>query len=117
MYTQEHRDFPTPWNELHDEIFNDVEEHWTVYDLYGYKAQRMHEGHLTDIIEALVQDLYHCPHSYTDIKEVFVKEKNEEYMAYCACSIPPEGKTPEEYEVEYKAIHDTFKDLFEKLLP
>ena len=115
MYTAEYRDYPYPWNELHQGIFNHVEEHWTVYDLYGYKAQRLHEGHFTDILEAVVQDLYQCSSSYMDMKEAFVKEKYEEYNAYCACSIPPEGKTSEEYEDEYKAIYDTFKELFEKV--
>ena len=50
------------------------------------------------------------------MKEEFVKEKYEEYNAYCACGIPPEDKTQEEYEAEYKEIHDTFEELFEKLI-
>ena len=115
MYTSENRDYPFAWNELHQEIFNHVEEHWTVYDLYGYKAQRLHEGHLSDIIEAVVQDLYQQESCYTDMKEAFVKEKYKEYNAYCACSIPPEDKTPEEYEAEYEEIYNTFEELFEKI--
>ena len=50
------------------------------------------------------------------MKEAFVKEKYKEYNAYCACSIPPEGKTSEEYEAEYEEIYNTFEELFEKEL-
>ena len=115
MYTSENRDYPFAWNELHQKIFDHVEEHWTVYDLYGYKAQRLHEGHLSDIIEAVVQDLYQQENCYEDLKEEFVKEKYKEYGYYCACSTPPEGKTPEEYEAEYDEIFNTFKELFQKV--
>ena len=116
MYTAENRDYPFAWNELHQKIFDHVEEHWTVYDLYGYKAQRLYEGHLSDIIEAVVQDLYQQESCYTDMKEAFVKEKYKEYNAYCACGIPPEDKTKEEYEAEYEEVYNTFEKLFENLI-
>ena len=57
MNIGEHRDNPTPWNHVHDEIEHEVKD-WTVKDLFGYKAERLHSGHLSDIIEAVVQDLY-----------------------------------------------------------
>ena len=57
MNTGEHRNNPTPWNHVHDEILDDV-KHWSVDQLDGYKAYRLHVGHLTAIIEAVVQDLY-----------------------------------------------------------
>tara|TARA_R100000426_G_C4763888_1_gene88241 strand:- start:81 stop:416 length:336 start_codon:yes stop_codon:yes gene_type:complete len=50
------------WTNIHDQIKDEV-DNWTVKDLFGYKADRLHSGDLYEIIEAVVQDLYEARYS------------------------------------------------------
>jgi len=50
------------WTNIHDQIRDELDD-WTVRDLFGYKADRLHSGDLYEIIEAVVQDLYEARYS------------------------------------------------------
>ena len=96
------------WTEIHDEIWEEIQD-WTVANLYSYKANRIRGTSLTPILEDVVQDLYEARYTEEERNEIeepyyeekWKKEREEEWNAYCACGIPPRGKTPEEYEAWY----------------
>ena len=73
------------WTNIHDEIWEEIHD-WTVKDLFSYKADRLHRGHLSDILEAVVQDLYEARYTEEErdeIEQPYYEEKwareDEEY--------------------------------------